>query len=312
MRIQVVSAGILCAFAVAVQARDLTPGVGGAEPDPVQIARVAPSESLSIRVLPGDWGGAARDDIDKLLVAVARELWVYFPQRRLGPILVAPSEQHPLAQFAKGPGGETVVYLSAKGRHWSQYAYQFAHEFAHILSNYERNGASAVRRNQWFDESLCETAALFTLRRLGATWLEREVVPYPHWRPYGSALQSYAKDLLGQPHRALVPQSAFVAWYRGNAAALDKSPYLRDLEEVVAGMLLPLFEAHPEAWATIGYVNLEESDATGPFEQYLANWYRNTPPRDRPLVANIIQLFGFEPPAQLASRNAAQAVPQSR
>lgn len=300
--LRVVPAGIFCAFCVVAQASDRQSGVPHAGFD-MKSASLAPalspgqarSEPLSIQVLPGDWGGAAREDVERLLIAVANELLVYFPERELNSILVLPSERHPLARYTKGPEGEYVVYLSAKGRHWSQYAYQFAHELAHLLSNYERNAHRLVQRNQWFEESLCETASLFTLRRLGATWLKGEAVPYAHWQPYGTALQTYAQDLIAQPHRALPSKSQLADWYRVNAEMLDKNPYLRERDELVAGMLLPLFEKHPEAWVTIGYLNLEESDATESFEQYLANWHRNTPAHHRPLVERIIELFGFSP-----------------
>jgi hypothetical protein len=308
------AAAALCALSMLAQAREREPVLGTTEAESVKRANLAPSRGnpVSIRVLPGDWGGADRQDVENLLVSVARELWVYFPERSLKPIVVAPTERHPVAGYAKGPDGEYFVYLSARGRHWSQYAYQFAHEFTHILSNYEKNGRSLVRRNQWFDESLCETASLFTLRRLGASWLKGDSVPYPHWKPYGTALQTYVRDLLAQPHRVLTAKSGFAEWYRGNAEALDQNPYLRERDEVVAGMLLPLFEEYPEAWSTIAYLNLQESDATGSFHEYLANWHRNTPERQRPLVTKIIELFGFPVPGQMTSRDAAVDVPQSR
>ena len=257
--------------------------------------RLAPdrkeSHALSIHVLPGDWGGADPQDIEHLLHAVARELWVYFPDRKLKPITVAPTDRHPYVRYAKGTSGEYVIYLSAKGLYWSQYAYQFAHEFAHVLSNYDRNSHRLVQRNQWFDESLCETASLFALRKLSATWLKGQVLPFA--QSYGAALHAYGGELLAQPHRALPAKASFVDWYRGNAAVLDRTPYARERNELVAGVLLPLFEQNPEAWSTLGYLNLEESDATGSFEQYLANWRRNTPPQHRPLVERIIELFGF-------------------
>jgi hypothetical protein len=304
----------LCALSMLAQAseKEAAPGTLGAES--AKTANLAPSRGnpVSIRVMPGDWGGANRQDVENLLISVARELWVYFPERSLKPIIVTPAERHPVAGYSKGPDGEYFVYLSARGRHWSQYAYQFAHEFAHILSNYEKHGRSLVRRNQWFDESLCETASLFTLRRLGATWLKGDSVPYPHWQSYGAALQTYVRDLLALPHRALPAKSAFADWYRGNSEVLDQNPYLRERNELVARMLLPLFEEHPEAWSTIAYLNLQESDATGSFQQYLANWHRNTPERLRPFVVKIIELFGFPVPGQMTSRNATLDVPQSR
>jgi hypothetical protein len=125
-------------------------------------------------------------------------------------------------------------------------------------------------------------------------------------------MQTYVSDLLAQPHRSLAPQSVFAEWYRVNADQLDRNPYLRDRDELVAGMLLPLFEENPETWSTLTYLNLGETDATGPFVSYLANWYRNTPEAQRPLVAKIIELFGFPVPGQMTSRNAVAGAPQSR
>lgn len=305
-----VAAGILCVLSLLAEAGEKESVLGIAEGEALK--QVGPAEPVSIRVMPGDWGGADRQDVEYLLKSVARELWMYFPGRTLKPILVVPTERHPVAGYSKGPEGEYFVYLSAKGRHWSQYAYQFAHEFAHILSNYERHGRSQLRRNQWFDESLCETASLFTLRRLGASWLKGETVPYPHWKTYGAAMQTYVSDLLSQPHRLLPPKRAFAEWYQGNADQLDRDPYLRDRDELVAGMLLPLFEENPEAWSTIAYLNLGEADASVPFQSYLANWHRNTPEAQRAVVAKIIELFGFPVPGQMASRDAMAGVPQSR
>ena len=304
----------LCVWSMVAQAGEREPILGTVEAESVKKADLAPSRGnpVSIRVMPGDWGGANRQEVENLLVSVAGELWIYFPERSLKPIVVAPTEHHPMAGYAKGPGGEYVVYLSARGRHWSQYAYQFAHEFAHILSNYERNGQSPVRRNQWFDESLCETASLFALRRLGAAWLKGDSVPYPHWKPYGAALQTYVQDLLALPHRALSAKGEFAEWFRVNAEALDQNPYLRERNERVARMLLALFEEYPESWSTIGYLNLEESDATGSFPQYLANWYRNTPERLQPFVVKTIELFGFSVAGQMTSRNATLDAPQGR
>ena len=315
MDVRLVSAGILCALSLAAHANGNGAVPNAAAADDLKRANLAPATQdvrLSIQVLPGDWGGADREDVERLLKSVARELWIYFPGRALNSIVVAPTARHPVAGYAKGPEGEYFVYLSARGRHWSQYAYQFAHEFTHILSNYERTGRSVVRRNQWFDESLCEAASLFALRRLGATWMKGELVPYPQWKTYGVALQSYAQDLLTQPHRALSPKITLADWYQRNAEALDRDPYLRDRDELVAGMLLPLFEDNPEAWAAISYLNLDETDSTGPFQGYLANWYRNTPEPQRQFVAKIVELFGFPVPGQPGLRNAVMGAPQGR
>jgi hypothetical protein len=94
-----VAAGVLCVLSAVAQANGRDPILGTSEAESTKKANLAPSHNhpLSIRVLPGDWGSADREDIERLLRAVARELWVYFPERRLNSILVVPSERHPLA-----------------------------------------------------------------------------------------------------------------------------------------------------------------------------------------------------------------------
>jgi hypothetical protein len=117
-----VAAGMLCALSMLAHGGREEPILGIAEGEALKRATLAPPAGapVSIRVLPGDWGGADREDVENLLRSVARELWVYFPGRTLNSILVAPTERHPIAGYSKGPEGEYFVYLSAKGRHWSQ------------------------------------------------------------------------------------------------------------------------------------------------------------------------------------------------
>ncbi len=262
----------------------------------------AKTRRLAIHVVKGDWGNADPRDIEKLLYSVAQELWAYFPKRSLKPILVVPAAGNPLTQYEKGPHGEYIVHLSAKDRRWSQYAYQFAHEFAHILSNYDRHGGKTAAHNQWFDEAVCEAASLFTLRRLAESWqLSEEAPPYLHWKEYAPAFERYAEHFLEEAHRRLPAGVTLAAWYREHQLRLRRDPYLREKNELVANILLPLFEENPEYWGAIGYLNLEEEDATGSFEQYLANWYRNAPDQYKPFIEKTIRMFGLQPQTAVAA-----------
>lgn len=288
-----------------VHAAGATPNKGDALVDAGSVSRTSGTrQGLTIHVVSGDWGDASTEDIEKLLYETAGELWRYFPERSLKPIIVAPSPYGPLVKNARGPRGEYVVYLSSKDRRWSQFAYQFAHEFAHILTNYDRLGAASVRHNQWFDESLCEAAALFTLRRLSMSWQQDGRVPYPNWKSYAVAFDSYAQHLLKQPHRQLPPEISFAQWYEDHREALRNNPYIRAKDGLVANMLLPLFENDPETWAAIGYLNLDESDATNTLKDFLENWSRNAPERHKPVVESIMTLFGLGERATVtAARN---------
>lgn len=252
------------------------------------------SQRLRIQVADANWGNASRQDIEKLLYAVAEELWTYFPKRSLKSIVVMPSAAHPLTAYDKGPRGEYVVYLSARDRRWSQYAYQFAHEFAHILSNYDRHGDKTVPGNQWFEETLCEAAALFTLRRMSESWqLSDGPLPYPDWQGYAPAFERYAEHFLQEVHRKLPPGTSLADWYRDHRKKLRHDPYLREKNELVANLLLPLFEENPEYWDAIGYLNLDDSDATASLPQYLETWHKNAPDQYKPLVEEIIAMFGL-------------------
>ena len=142
---------------------------------------------LIIRPAPkAPWDASLRD-VEKVLYSAADELWRYFPERSLPPLLVEP-KGGPIVLFRRGPEGEYYVRLNTGNTYWSQYAFQFAHEFGHVLCGY-REGE---RCNKWFEESLCETASLFALRGMSLTW--KSDPPYPNWKSYAPALRDYAKS----------------------------------------------------------------------------------------------------------------------
>ena len=74
-----------------------------------------------------------------------------------------------------------------RDRQQNQYAYQFAHEFCHVLSGYEGLEGNP---NNWFHETICELASVFTLRRMAERWPTHP--PYPNWAGYSKHLLEYA------------------------------------------------------------------------------------------------------------------------
>ena len=141
---------------------------------------------LTIRPNPeAAWG--AIENVHAVLQSTAEQLWQYFPGRRLDPILVEP-KGGPIAIYQRGPHGEYQVRLGTGDLFWAQHAYQFAHEFCHILCNYN----DTAHRNKWFEESLCETASLFALRKMSKAWAVHP--PYPNWKDYAKAFSAYASE----------------------------------------------------------------------------------------------------------------------
>lgn len=258
----------------------------------------ATGSKISIEVARGNWGNADRRDIQSILEATAGEFLSSFADVAAGDlnIRVLPRGGSPRVLYERGADGEHMVYLTARDDRWYQYAYQFSHELCHILSNFDhkdRQGETVASANQWFEESLCETASLFTLKRLAASWVKHP--PKRNWIGYGPVFAAYADQLLAQPHRRLPLSQSFGNWYEENRSSLQASPYLREKNELVATTLLPLFEREPEMWQAIAYLNADRSSAAKPFAAYLADWHAACPPASRQLVADAMRLFGISP-----------------
>jgi hypothetical protein len=255
-------------------------------------AAAAPQSSVpkkgplpTIRVTDADWGGASLRDIVKVLNSSAKQLWPHAAQDRLDTIIVDRSLSGPIVLYRRGNEKQYLVRLDTHKTFWSQYAFQFAHEFGHIICGYK----AGDQANQWFEESLCETASLFALRRMSEAW--KTAPPYPNWKSYGPSFRKYAQDRIDEH---LWPEATSVAaWYRENAKALAENPTNRKLNTTMATQLLPLFEKTPERWAALAYLNIRKTNKTRDFATYLTDWRDSCPPKDKPFAIEIAKLFGM-------------------
>jgi hypothetical protein len=245
--------------------------------------------AIEIRVEGSGWGKAEKEEIAALLRAVAAEFLQHHPEREIPSIIVRHSNEMPVVLYDKGPNGEYIVYLCARGRHWYQYVYEFAHELGHILSHYERHAHSEVaRRHQWFEEALCEVASLYALKRVGMHW--DASAPYAHWGMDPVAFRRYAERFLSEPHRKLTPGVTLAQWFEANKNDLAKSAYSRRQNEVVANLLLPLFEENPEIWEALAYLNPTAFEER--FEDHLQAWHDNAPEPYKDIIMYTMHMFG--------------------
>ncbi|MEA3368409.1 MAG: hypothetical protein U9R68_09885, partial [Planctomycetota bacterium] len=145
------------------------------------------------------------------------------------------------------------------------------------------------KANKWFEESVCETASLFALRRMAEVW--KTDPPYPNWRDYAPHLREYAGN---RTKDARLPADTTLAdWYARHADHLRKEACDRPKNEIVAGALLPLFEEKPARWAAVQYLNAAAKPEPRSFGQYLAAWHANCPAAHRPFVRRVADLFGI-------------------
>ena len=245
---------------------------------------------LQLSVEGNGWGGAQRESIETVLYSVADELLSRLPKKLVYPIVVSHTNSNPVALYDRGPNGEYLVHLHARGEKWHLYAYEFAHEMCHILSNYDENvGAQTTKYNQWFEETLCETASLFALKNLASTW--ESSPPEQKWAREAKLMRRFFDHLISEGHRQLPAHTPLASWLQDNEARLRDNPYLRNENDLVANLLLPLFQADPQNWTALNYLNLDPTDARTSLRDYLHHWYKNAPTEHKTFIANVLAMF---------------------
>lgn len=260
----------------------------GHQPDPLKTG-IRPE----IRVVEGDWGGARPEEIELVLNIVADQILIHFPGRKLSPITVSPTAHNPVVLFQKSADDRYQVHLAAKGQKWAEYIYEFSHELFHIVANYQNNAPPKTATHLWLEESLCESASVYTLKKLSLTW--EETPPVIAWASYASTLKQFTRRLLGEQQHYLPPDLSLTRWLEENERYLITDPYLRDKNALVANLFLPLLEQNQD-WEAIAFLNGAEHVDHLAFRDYLAGWHERTPPEHQELTRRAMQIFGFQSP----------------
>jgi hypothetical protein len=250
-----------------------------------------------IQVVDGGWGAGDAAHIGTVIAAVAAEFPAPLAEGSRDSIRIRHRFGGPTIDYDRDRDGSIVIRLSARDLRWYQYVYQFAHEYCHLLAHFDRKQRNdeIVREHQWFEESLCEAASLYALRRLAVKW--RDGASDPQLREAAPQLAQYLDQLLAAPNRRLEAGADLAAWYVRHEQALRGNPYLRELNEGAATRLLPLFESDPSRWAALAYLNPAHPSPSQSFADYLGAWSAASPPELQPLVDEIRALFGVRTPS---------------
>jgi hypothetical protein len=255
-------------------------GAGDAEPaGPTVALRLFDDE---------EWEGAVADDVRAVLGSVVDAMVPHVPQAGAVALEVRP-RGGPISLFERAPDGAVRVHLNTGGNLWAQYSYQFAHELCHVLCRFDRDDTG----NRWFEEALCEVASLFTLRRMADAW--RTTPPYPNWQDYSAALDDYADRII---EAGRLPEGMSLAdWYARHRDELPTRPTDREHARVVAVALLPVFEAQPEHWAAIPWLNAAAPVRPQSFAAYLDDWRRQAPAEQAWIIESLARAFAVRLPA---------------
>ena len=262
---------------------------------PFSALHAEPAAEVRIGVERGAWGQAGPADIAKVAESAAGEIWQWCPHSRLEGIRIYHRTDFPQTDFGRAPDGRISIGLASENPRWAQFAFQFAHEFCHALAQHSEAGIRGWHEpqhaNLWFEESLCETASLFALRRMAETW--KTSAPYPNWRGYSAALARYAADRLAQREHQLPAGQTFAAWFAQNENAMRANAAMREKDVIVATQLLPLFEAAPENWEAVTYLNHGPRVKGKIFTRKLADWQAAAPAAHRAFIARVGAVFGL-------------------
>ena len=155
-----------------------------------------------------------------------------------------------------------IIFLSARGRYWAKYMYQFAHELCHFIIY---DGVATEMR--WFEETICELASLYFLDRLSEKWTTAP--PYPSWRDYSSSIKSYSESEMATAEK--IPNGmTFSDFIASSLPALEIDCYQRAINTLCANHLLPIFKAEPSLWKDVPKIG--DLSPGGTFQKSLMEW----------------------------------------
>lgn len=254
------------------------------------------SKPLDIRVQTNGFGTASSADLTALLQSAGFELWRHCAGTQLSGIDVYHRPDYPQTDFKRTPAGRIAIGLAAQDTHWAQYGFQFAHEFCHSLANFSNRPRQLVRyppqANFWLEESLCETASLYTLRAMSRTW--RTKPPFPSWKNYAPWLEAYAGQRIARREHQLPARKRFLDWFREHHSALRSNSQLRECNTIIAIQLLPIFEAEPHGWEAVTFLNHESVDTNESLAKHFAQWRSHCPGDQRSFVRTLAAVFGIK------------------
>lgn len=248
------------------------------------------------------WGQTPLGELAEVLKATAEVMFEGVPEHYLEHIKVSVFSWDLLpGDVAYGGRAYTSgkvfnIFLKPYERDWRRYVNVFAHELCHVLDA----NSSTQPKFRWFEETLCQTASLYTMKRLAERW-SKSIHPGQH--SYSAYLFEYFRFLYDQPHRRLEPGKTLALWFQKQGGTLENQWEDYSKNDLMARRLMPLFDGFPGAWQTVTF--LRKINSAEDFQAYLREWRRLVPSLQKPFVESLAMAFGYNimprPPGLAAS-----------
>lgn len=233
---------------------------------------MAVSES-AVTIANGNWGATSLRAAGAVLESAAAVLCGAFGRRPDAPVHVMPGDEPPYVARERRP---YLIWISARDTYWCQYAYQFSRELCRVLVNFDRIRG---HRHRWFEESVCELAAIFVLVRLSERFRHcppPEVFGAAEFAPHFAA---YAHSIAGSV--PAVPRVNLPAWLSGNLPALEGHHAHRELNRTAAVAMLDSFLEDESLWRDCEALNRWDARGDASFADHLDSWTAHLLPMER-------------------------------
>lgn len=241
---------------------------------------------ISIILKTEKWGVAEKADVLKVLNFTKKIMDSFFNRSFPCDIFVyQKTSGSPRTLFDKSPSGAYQINLNVTDTYWSQYVYQFSHEYCHVRTNH----CITNSRTQWFEEVVCELASICALREMAKAWKIKP--PYPHWENYAESLSTYAENILSDPLHKIPSDVSFDVWFKGQISLLEKDPYMRDSNTIIAIELLPIFDAYPSIWNSITYWHGWGKDEGSDIQVSMQRWLDLIPLKNKSGAEAVAAVF---------------------
>ncbi len=256
--------------------------------DPIAVeVPIEAGRKAKLWVAKDGWGDALARDVAAVCSSTAETIFeVIQPESTQEPtILIVPGDQVPMVIAHRGPNGEYVVLLTARNKHWSQFAYQFSHELGHVLCG----DLSPDQPQQWFEEAFCESLSIWALEEMGTTWQTQP--PYVNWKDYAPHLSSYAKDV----RQRVQTSDEISVWFQKNRDALSRNAYDRDSNLILAKHLATVAQKDSKFYQSFYYLRRRADPAVPSMEGVLGHWLESCSAELRSGPVDIGPLLGIKP-----------------
>jgi len=140
--------------------------------------------------------------------------------------------------------GMNLIGITARGRDWKRYAYEFAHELCHLTIP-----GAVAQSFRWFEESLCELASVFFMYEMAKVWAISP--PYPNWKDYASELSKHSDKVINEKPMQIPSNLTFSKFFEEKMEFLSTHCYERDVNCLCAKHLLPIFTETPSLWQDV-------------------------------------------------------------